>query len=103
MLGRPISPMPSFGGLRESQCPRCHRDVDLPLGELCADCRRAVVRRARRMARRAALLAVAVFGVWVITSLPPDHTVRAVAGVGAVATWGLVYLVVYRAVREWLS
>lgn len=95
--------MPSFGVLREHECPRCGRPVDLPMGEMCADCARTVQRRARSAARRAAIVAVLLFGVWVVTSVPGEPGARMVAGAAALVTWVLVYLIVYRAVRTWLA
>lgn len=103
MPGPLPSPMQSFGVLRETQCPRCARDVDLPFGALCADCAAQVRVRARRIARRVALVAVGFFAAWALWHLPRDPTVRMVAGGGALAIWLIMYTITFRAAREWLS
>ena len=103
MPGPLPSPMQSFGVLRETQCPRCGGDVDLPFGSLCPDCAGRVRVRARRIARRAALVALGAFGVWVLWRLPSDPTVRLVAGGAALVIWLIVYTITLRAIREWLS
>jgi len=95
--------MPSFGALRETQCPRCGRAVDLPFGMLCGECRAQVRRRARRLARRWALGVVLAFGVWVLIKVPDEPMARIVAGSAALFTWALVYTIVYRAATLWLS
>ena len=95
--------MPSYGVLRERHCPRCGREVDLPLGALCDACRAEVARRARRIARRASLAAVGLFGVWALWNVPPDPHARLVAGVAALLIWLLVRTIAFRTAREWLS
>jgi len=92
---------PSFGALLEHECPRCRRPVELPLGEICADCRRAIDARARRLARLAAMLSTLALGIYVMLRVPRDPTARMVSG-GAVAAWYLLtYLVVRRVLREY--
>ena len=103
MPGPLPSPMPSFGVLRETQCPRCGRDVDLPFGQLCRDCMATVRARARRVARRTALVSVGLFGGWTLWQLPPDRTVRMVAGGAALAIWLIMYTIAFRAAREWYA
>jgi hypothetical protein len=103
MLRRTSSLSPSFGGLRERECPRCHREVDLPLGTLCDACRLEIERRARRVARWVSLLTTAAFGVYAMLALPYDRTARLV-GAAATVTW---YVVVRRGARrgarEWFA
>jgi hypothetical protein len=95
--------MPSFGALRERHCPRCGREVDLPLGALCDECRARIARRARGIARRVSLASVALFGVWAWWRVPPDPNARLVAGLAALAIWLIIRTITFRTVREWLS
>ena len=100
MLPRWNSPTPWSGVLVERECPRCHRPVELPLGELCQVCRREIDRRAVRIARLVAMVSTAALGVYVMLRVPPDPIARAVSG-GAVAAWYvLTYLIVRRVLRE---
>jgi hypothetical protein len=82
--------------LRERECPRCHRAVDLPLGELCDTCRREIGRRASRVARWVSLGTTLAFGVYVMAVLPPLQMPRLV-GAAATVTW---YLVTRRIVQH---
>ncbi len=92
-----------FGGLREHECPRCRRPVDLPLGAICTPCQRDIQRRAARIARTVALLSTIVLGAYVLLRVPPDPTARLVSG-AAVAIWYLLTnLVVRRILREFLT
>ena len=103
MLRRWNSPTPSFGALREHECPRCHRPVDLPLGEICAHCRREIDARATRVARLVAMLSTLALGIYVMVRVPRDPTARMASG-GAVAAWYLLtYLLVRRVLREYLK
>jgi hypothetical protein len=102
MLRRTTSLTPSFGGLRERECPRCHREVDLPLGELCAACTGEIRTRAARMARWVSLATTLAFAVYVMAVLPPDRIPRLV-GAAATVTWFLVTRrITERVVAEWL-
>jgi len=101
MLLRPSSLSPSFGGLRERECPRCHREVDLPLGELCAACRREIDGRAARVARWVSLGTTLLFGLYVMTALPIDRTARMVGAAATVIWFLIVRRVVQRVAREW--
>lgn len=96
MLRRTSSLSPSFGGLHERECPRCHRDVELPLGALCDACRREIAHRAGRVARWTSLLTTLAFGLYVMLVLPPERTARLV-GAAATVTW---YLLVRRIVQR---
>jgi len=92
-----------FGGLREQECPRCRRPVDLPLGEICAVCQRDIQRHAAKIARTVALLSTIVVGAYVLLRVPADPTARLVSG-AAVAIWYLLTnLVVRRILREFLT
>lgn len=92
-----------FGDLRERECPRCQQPVDLPLGEICAACQRAIQRRASRIARTVALLSTVAVGIYVLLRVPPDPTARMVSG-AAVAIWYLLTnLVARRVLREFLK
>lgn len=102
MLRRTTSLTPSFGGLREKECPRCHREVALPLGELCDACTREIRTRAARAARWVSLGTTLAFGVYVMAVLPPDRLPRLV-GAAATVTWFLVTRrIAERVVAEWL-
>lgn len=102
MLRQSDSRTPSFGGLVEHECPRCQRAVELPLGELCAGCRRELDRRARAIGRIISLASTVGLGAYVLLAVPPERTARLV-GAAAVALWYLLtYRVVYRVAREFL-
>jgi hypothetical protein len=101
MLLRPSSLSPSFGAVRERECPRCHREVDLPLGELCAACRGEIERRAARVARWVSLGTTLLFGLYAMAVLPIDRTARMVGAAATVAWFVIVRRVVQRVAREW--
>jgi hypothetical protein len=101
MLLRPSSLSPSFGGVRERECPRCHREVDLPLGDLCAACQREIDGRAARVARWVSLGTTAVFGLYATAVLPLDRTTRMVGAAATVAWYLIVRRVAQRVAREW--
>ena len=102
MLRRTSSLTPSFGVLREKECPRCHRAVDLALGELCAVCEREIRGRSARAARWVSLGTTLVFGVYVMAVLPPQQGARLI-GAAATVTWYLVTRrITQRIVAEWL-
>ena len=101
MLLRGSSLSPSFGGLRERECPRCHREVDLPLGELCPVCRAEVARRAGRVARWVSLTTTLGFGVYAMLALPYDRTARLVGAVATLAWFVIVRRLTLRVAREW--
>ena len=91
---------PSFGGLVEHECPRCHRPVELPLGEICGTCQHDITRRANRVARVVAMVSTAAIGVYVMMRVPPDPTARAVSGISVAASYLLTYLIAKRVARE---
>ena len=91
---------PSFGGLVEHECPRCHRPVELPLGEICAACEGEIARRANRLARTVAMVSTAAVGVYVMWRVPPDPTARAVSGASVAVWYLLTYMIAKRIARE---
>lgn len=102
MLRRTSSLTPSFGVLREQECPRCHRTVDLALGALCEVCEREIRGRAARAARWVSLVTTLAFGVYVMSVLPAEQGARLV-GAAATVTWYLVTRrITQRIVAEWL-
>jgi hypothetical protein len=88
--------------LVEHECPRCHRPVDLPLGEICGTCRQSIDRRAGRIARLVALASTMGLGVYVLLRVPEDPTARIVSGVSVALWYILTNLVVRRILREFL-
>ncbi|HEX9692775.1 MAG TPA: hypothetical protein VGA22_11805 [Gemmatimonadales bacterium] len=87
----------------EHECPRCHREIELPLGELCPDCRREIERRAARVARVVAMVTTLALAVYIGIRVPADPTARLVGG-AAVAVWYLLTnLVVRRLLREYFQ
>jgi len=80
---------PLFGTALEHECPRCHTEVELPLGELCQDCRAAINMRARRISRYVALGTTLPFAAYVYFRLPDDSTLRLV-GISTVVAWYII-------------
>ncbi len=103
MLRRWDLQTPLAGVLREHQCPRCRREVDLPLGQLCHDCLATVHRRATRIARRAALWSTALLGLYIYLQVPRNQAATMIAAAAAVAWYGLSYLVAKRIAKEFLK
>jgi hypothetical protein len=101
MLLRTSSLTPSFSGLREHECPRCHRPVELPLGELCDACRLEIRQRAARVARWTSLLTTLAFGLYVMVVLPPLQMPRLVGGAATAAWFLLVRRIAQRMAAEW--
>ncbi len=93
--------MPSLGESPEVPCARCGRRVaGLPWGELCAECRSELSRRAGRIAGRIALLATVLMGAYVATSMPPDPMARVYGAVAVIATYIIVRRVAGRVALE---
>ena len=87
----------------EQECPRCHEPVQLPLGELCGECRRDIDRRAGRMGRLIAAISTVLVAIYVMVRMPADPTARMV-GAMSIAIWYLLtFLVVKRVLREYLK
>lgn|GEM_PF-1505369 len=106
------SQRPLLGDLREHQCPRCHQEVELPLGELCRSCRRALERRAARVANLVSMVSTAVVATYIVLRLrhiraTPDgmidlRTARMV-GVASIVVWfALSNAVTRRVMRHWM-
>lgn len=103
MLRRWSSQTPLSGALIEQECPRCHEPVQLPLGELCGECRGDIDRRAGRLGRLIAAISTALVAIYVVVRMPPDPTARMV-GAGSIAIWYLLtFLVAKRVLREYLK
>ena len=101
MLRRPNLQTPFFGVLVEHECPRCHREVELPFGALCRECRFVIERRAARVARIVALSTTLVLAAYVWIRMPESPTPRVVGGVSIAMWYLLTNLVVRRAMREY--
>jgi hypothetical protein len=89
------------GVLVEHECPRCHREVELPLGQLCGACTAAIERRARNLARIVAAVSTVAFGVYVFVPFPADQRTRLVGTAGIAIWYVLSNLVVRRVLRQW--
>jgi len=92
-----------LGIVVEHECPRCHRPVELPLGEICGECRQNIERRAGRIARLVALGSTAIFGVYVVLRVPDDPTARMVSGVSVAIWYILTNLIAKRVLRQHLN
>jgi hypothetical protein len=95
------SQTPLNAGLIEHECPRCHRAVELPLGQLCKTCRTAIERRARRVGRVVGLLSAAAMGLYVFVPVPLDNRARLVGIMGVAMWYVLSNLAVRRVMRQW--
>ena len=80
---------PLLGTAIEHECPRCHNEVELPLGELCQDCKAAIEMRARKISRYVALGTTVPFAIYVYFRLPEDPTLR-LLGVSTVVAWYII-------------
>jgi len=102
---RPLTstPSPSFGGWRERECPRCHREVDLPLGTLCVACRREIDARARRVARWVSLGTTALFGAYAMAVLPTEPAARLIGAAATVVWFIVVRRVAFQMARTWFE
>lgn len=92
--------MPLLGALTERECPRCGSDVELPLGELCSQCRAAIERRARKYSRLIAGVTTLMLAAYIYVRLPQDRTARLVGVIAVVAWYVLTGLIVKRTMRE---
>lgn len=98
MLLRPNSPAPWLSGLGPSHpCAKCGTETaGIPIGGLCAECTRALQRRARRVARLASLGTTIPLAVYVGMALPVERTARLV-GAACVLLW---YLLTYQIAKR---
>ena len=103
MLRRWNTPTPSLGVWVERECPRCHRSVELPVGQICAECRREIARRAARLGRRVALGTTAPMALYVWLRMPNLPIARVVGVIGVAAWYVLSYLVVKRIAEQYLQ
>jgi len=103
MLRPPNSRKPFFGVLVEEECPRCHRQIELPLGDLCRQCRQDIARRAGRIARIVAAVTTVGLGFYVALAMPRDSTSRMVGAMSVIAWYILVNLVVRRVLTQHLQ
>lgn len=101
MLRRGNLQTPLVAGLVEHECPRCHRAVELPLGALCTHCRKAIERRARRVARLVSAGSTAAVALYIFIPPPPDERARTVGLVGILIWYILTNAVVRRVMRNW--
>ncbi len=95
--------MPSPAGWAEVPCVECGthaRGIDF--GERCRECRKRRERRASVVARRAALVAVAGYTVWLVSSPATSMEGRGLAIGGVVVVYLLVHLIAGRLARELL-
>jgi len=95
---------PFANGLAEHQCPRCHREVELPLGQLCRQCRAEIERRAARIGHIVSLTSTAAVAVYVFARMAPGDTLGRNVGIAGIVVWFILSnMVVRRIVREWIS
>ena len=103
MLRRLNVQTPLLGALLEHECPRCGREVELPLGEICHECRAAIEGRAGKISRLAAVTTALVLAVYVYARFPDDPTSRLVGLSSVIAWYVIIALVVKRVLREVLK
>ncbi len=85
----------SPGEWADFPCVECGKRVKgLPPGDRCPDCRWAREERAARIARVAALVAAALYGVWAVVTRPASPVWSVALGVPA--TWLVVRMLVSR-------
>jgi hypothetical protein len=95
-LARPLAAV-----LIEHECPRCHCEVELPLGELCGACRNQIERRAAKTARLVAGVSTLAVALYVFIPPPPGEQGRVVGAVGVVVWYVLISLIVRRMMQNW--
>ncbi len=101
MLRRWSSQTPLVAGLVEHECARCHRPVELPLGQLCKTCLTNIDRRARKVARLVATLSTLAVGLYIFIPVPADERARIVGMVGVLIWYTLSNIVVRRVMSQW--
>jgi hypothetical protein len=80
---------PLLGTAVGHECPRCHKAIDIPLGDICADCKAAIKLRARKISRYVAIGTTIPFAAYVYLRLPDDPTLRMV-GLSSVVAWYII-------------
>ena len=105
MLLRPISPVPWSSGSGPSHpCAKCGEyTAGIAIGGLCANCTRALERRASRIARLVAIGTTAVLAVYVAWTLPVERTARLVGAASVLLWYVFTFLIAKRVSREWLK
>ncbi len=91
------------GILVEHECPRCGREVELPLGALCAECWRNIERRAGKVSRWVAISTTLALAVYVYVRMP-DYPMARMVGLSAIVAWYIITsIVTKRVMRELLK
>ena len=101
MLQRPNSQTPLLGVLTEKECPRCGCEVELPLGELCLECRAKIEQRARKFSRLISGVTTLILAVYIYVRMPQDRTARLVGVIAVVVWFVLTGLIARRTMREY--
>ena len=73
------------------------------MGELCAECRRDIERRAGRLGRLIAAVSTILIAIYVVVRMPADPTARLVGAMSIVVWYLLTFLVAKRVLREYLK
>ena len=96
------SPTPFASGLVEHACPRCQREVELPLGALCRICRREIDKRASRVGLLVSGITTAAVAAYVFLRMPEENQMARNVGLAGILVWFvLVHTTVRRVMREW--
>ncbi len=101
MVRRGSSPTPLVTGLIEHECPRCHREVELPFGQLCDACMADIRSRAKKTARIVAALSTLAVALYILIPIPADGRARMVGLVGTAVWYVLSYMMVRRMMQNW--
>ena len=88
-------------GLVEHECPRCHREVELPLGQLCGTCATEIEKRARKTARIVTGLSTVAVGLYIFIPYPTDELARLVGTAGVAIWYVLSNMAMLRVMRQW--
>lgn len=95
---------PFASGLVEHECPRCHREIELPFGELCRQCRSEIERRSSRIGNVVAVISAVPVALYVLGQVAPGDTVGRNVGIAGITVWFILSNVVVRRIaREWIS
>lgn len=95
--------MPSPAGWAEVPCAECGEFVrGIDFGERCRECSRRRERRVSATARRSALVAVALYAMWLMSGVAASPQGRGFAIGGVVVVYLLVHLIAGRLARELL-
>ena len=94
---------PLLGTAIGHECPRCHAEIELPLGDICHECKESIKQRARKISRLVAIGTTIPFAAYVYFRLPDDQTLRLV-GISTVVAWYIIVgLVTKRVLMEALK